>query len=580
MSHRRALASLSLAGLVHLAACSSEVSLGTGGAGGAGGSAGQGGLGGAAGGGAAGAGGTAGEGGTAGGAGGAGGTITQGGAGGTAGAGGMAGAGGAFDPFATLEALTRVDYGTVPLGVQVNFPVPPNALGFTLLAETAPDEVVGIQKVRPPVGGSVILNYTIPGKLSPFADVGSVLAAVPQSDSADAVPVKSGDWRLVLGDDDQSISDALVTYWVRRTADGQFHGGVVDVNVFLVAGAATQGYVSGVLDAMFPYVGLELGDVQVFDLPPAFATVSSMAEYRQMLEASAGVGSAPALNLFVIEDFADQQFGGAIGVAGGIPGSPMQHGLPHSGVAYTPSGNQQYDATVLRHEVGHLAGLFHTTEQAVDQTDPLGDTPACPTSTIQGDPGSCPDVSNTMFPIAYGATAFSPAQERVLHGSALYRGRLTEGGPPAPPLPLPPAPGALPTHIEEGEASLARAWLRDPLDDVERALLGLRCGTHAGWVDHASATWSAVLAAAGSRDESFARLREVVLDESAPELARVRALELLVRLDPLAAELGPAVLELAHAPELGLRLRRAASAAAAALGRAPSEHGAAPAAAR
>ena len=361
------------------------------------------------------------------------------------GAGGAGGAGGA-DPWAgPVENLKELDLGTVSLNVIKTFPIPDRTLGFTVLATApVPTEVIGIATLRPPVGSNVITNFAMAGHQNQaFGNYGWVAAADPQSDSSDAMPVVPGAWKLKLGDDDASINTAHVSVWVRRTEDGQFHGGVMDVNVFVAPGAGVgQNYMGQVLDGMFPYVGLGLGTVSYYALDASHDVINDHAEYQAVLAASAGVGSAPALNLFVVADFGDGEFGGAIGVAGGVPGSAVEHGTHLSGVAYQPSGNAGYDATVLMHEVGHLGGLFHTTEFQITETDPLADTAVCPAATIQSNPDACPDKSNVMFPIAYGATSFTGSQLAVLHGSGLYRGALVQGGPPGPPLPLAPPPGA------------------------------------------------------------------------------------------------------------------------------------------
>ncbi|MCK6593044.1 MAG: hypothetical protein L6Q76_36280, partial [Polyangiaceae bacterium] len=328
--------------------------------------------------------------GTSSGTGGSGGAMPTGSGG--AGMGGAGGAGGSVpsDPCAdpTID-ITSFDIGEVELGVATEFPICNRTVGFTALA-TAPNagDILGVARLKPPVGGSVILNFAMADhSTAVFGKEGWIGAANPQSDSADAFPVQEGSWRITLGDDDGSIKSAPVTVFARRTLDGKFHGGVVDVNVFIAPNAASQNQINAVLGKMFPYAGLELGKVAFFPLDSSFSTVSTIDEFSLLLQSSEGAPTAPALNLFVISNFG-AQFGDAIGVAGGIPGSPMRHGTGMSGVAYLPSGNSTYDASVLRHETGHLAGLFHTTEYAIDETDPLSDTPECAHSTMQANPDS------------------------------------------------------------------------------------------------------------------------------------------------------------------------------------------------
>lgn len=531
---------LSLASLAGLAACDGSVS-GTGGGGSGGGGAGGAPIGGSGGGGAGGA------------------------VGGAGGAGGAVGGAGGQDPFAVLKNLTRVEQGDVPLNVQHKFTVPDRTLGFTLLAEApSASEVIAFQMLRPPTGMAVISGFTIPGHQPPFGSTGTVACANPQSDLPDAYPVQEGDWRIVLNDDDGSIDSGVVTGWFRRTEDGLFHGGVLDVNVFLIPGVVDQGYMNQVFGSLFPWAGIDEGTITFLPLDASHTLLQTRQEYEDMLASTAGLSGTPTLNLFVVGDFGNQEFGGAIGVAGGIPGAPMQHGTTHSGLAYQPSGNPFYDATVLAHEIGHVAGLFHTTEFAITDTDPLADTPECPANVISGDYSQCPDVSNTMFPIAYGGELFTTSQKRVIQGSAIYRGAVTGGADPDPPLtPLPPAaeaarldPGALPPGLRASPPAV-----RGASGPLEALLLGVWCAGGAA-PDHLALAWRL---AGEAPEDAAAALWAIALDETAPELARGRALDVLRSYGDASEEL-EALLALAADAGRGSRLRLAAVRAVAAAG--------------
>ena len=459
---------------------------------------------------------------------------------------------GGNDPWAgPIESLKELDLGDVTLGVLRTIPIPDHTLGFTLLA-TAPTkgDVIGIGALRSPSNGYVIQNYAMTGHTSAvFGNEGWVAAANPQSDAFNAVPVAAGNWRVALGDDDQSIDKAHVSVWVRRTNDGQFHGGVVDVNVFIAPGVVGQNYINQVLSGIFAggYAGLTLGSVKFAALPASATVVETRDELRQIAESVTAGVTAPAINLFVVDNLGNAEFGDAIGVAGGIPGSPMKPATALSGVVYTPSGDPNYDASVLRHEVGHQSGLFHTTEFQIQETDPISDTPSCANNVITSNPNSCPDVGNMMFPIAYGATTMTPAQVRVIQGSALYRGALEDGASPAPPLPLPPSPAPGPNPNGADPFAAAPVGVRSlrslpaSPDAIERVLGAVWC-THAG-------DYEALVLRAASRDSrdsrdpagAAARLRASVLDGALPDFMRARALSVYVR----AAQASAASLDLA-----------------------------------
>ncbi|MDI3291033.1 hypothetical protein [Polyangium sp. 15x6] len=450
---------------------------------------------------------------------------------GGAGAGGAgAGGSGAGAGPSELQSLEHIDLGDLALNSLEPFEVPDRALGLTVAVGAANvNDVVGISRLRPPSGEPVIFNYAMPNKSNlAFASYGWVGGANPQSDAPNAWPMQQGQWRISLGDDDGSVKSAHVDVWIRRTKDGLFHGGVVDVNVFLAPNSTTQNYVNQVLSDMFvDYAGLGLGKVTFLPLDASFTTVDDFNEYRNLLASSAGVVDAPALNLFVIGSFGSE-FGQAIGVAGGIPGSPALHGTTMSGVAYMPSGNPEYDATVLRHEVGHLAGLFHTTEFSIEETDPLSDTVECPTSVMQSNPENCPDTTNTMFPIAYGALDLTEAQKRVLQGSALYRGILEEGGEPAPPLPPSNKKVAAPPSPLAPEPPFAIVATRRPNKPLPAKPGALERVLGAVWCAHGKGDYEALaIRIAGAAAPG--KLRALVVDGAASELIRARALGAYVR---------------------------------------------------
>ena len=446
-----------------------------------------------------------------------------GGGGATAGGGTGPGAGGegGVDPWAgPVQSLAELDLGTLPIEDTVKFPIPDRALGITTLSESGKSGLIGIGRLRPPaISDPVIFNFEIPGTgLQTFVGERIVVGGSPLSDLTDAWPVEEGTWVLDLASD-QTPTSARTRVFVRRTEDGAFHGGQFDVHVFIAPGVANEGYVNTVLSTLSqsyygPKLGITLGAVTFHSLSNSFVSIADQAEYRSLLASSAGVGSAPAINLFVVGDFGGE-IDNALGVAGGIPGSPMVHGTTMSGVAYTPTGDTNYDASILAHEIGHLGGLFHTTESAVEAQDPFADTPSC--ANIQN-PQSCPDISNVMFPIAYGAENFSPLQVRTLQGSALYRGVLQEGGAVAPPLL--PALGPVPSETPLPIATLAAPGPWPQVDSSKTWLLAAHWCAHSG--DVAAQLW-----------QSTFSQREVELLELASshenDLVRARALRMLAR---------------------------------------------------
>lgn len=426
------------------------------------------------------------------------------------------------------QTLEEIDLGPKTLNVLHGFEVPEHALGITTIVE-APgiQDVIGISRLRAPSGEYVAFDFSVMGKSNySFVKQGWIGAASVQSDLPQAWPVQSGLWRILLGSDGP-LDTANVRVWVRKTADGVFHGGEIDVNVFIAPNAAPQNYIDFVVSNLFQdYAGLKIGTVKFLALDSAFSIIDTFEQYRALLASSASEKSTPALNMFVIDKFGSE-FGQAIGVAGGIPGSATLHGTTMSGVAYQPSGDPNYDVTVLRHEIGHLAGLFHTTEFATEDTDPISDTVECPTATMQSNPDKCPDISNTMFPIAASGTELTNAQVRVIQGSALYRGVFSAGGAPDPASnAVAPQPSYKPKGLSFVHDLSDKLMPTNPTP-LERVLGGV-------WCAHANADYEAlaVRVAGASAVES---LRALVLDESRADLLRARALGAYTRVS-VAAE--------------------------------------------
>ncbi|MCW7509728.1 M43 family zinc metalloprotease [Leptospira levettii] len=105
-------------------------------------------------------------------------------------------------------------------------------------------------------------------------------------------------------------------------------------------------------------------------------------------------GKQNALNVFIVKE--ELQYGGVLGVSGGIPGPATLLGTKQSGIVvfvdthrlYSNSGDLlTYDEQLLfgetlSHEAGHFLGLWHVTEGYGDygnigDKDPLRDTPTC-----------------------------------------------------------------------------------------------------------------------------------------------------------------------------------------------------------
>lgn len=342
--------------------------------------------------------------------------------------------------------LAVLDLGEVPAKRETPFEVPDGTLGFALVASAQPSTSVVV--LRDPLG-AVVEDGTLVGCTEPTDKLlaGPVhTVQVPARGrllGADVLP--KGTWSLTLSD------TARVRVVAQRTPDGRFHGGLLDVHVYLPEGllvdresTSSGALPSGIrrrlaqLDAFSRKLyGVELGTVtphaisarfrHIAGTPEASSYDATAALYRE----TSMIAPSQALHLFFVES-SDAYWGHA----GGIPGAVLTTGAETSGVALalTPSPSAEedesaaeLDASAIAHEIGHFVGLSHTTILP-GRTDCLDDTPTCD-DTTPARRDACPDRSNLMFFAGGGrvaSTVLSPKQRRVFHGSPLFRAFPTD----------------------------------------------------------------------------------------------------------------------------------------------------------
>ncbi|WP_437330805.1 hypothetical protein [Sorangium sp. So ce381] len=443
-----------------------------------------------------------------------------------AGQGGSVGEGGA----PPIPPLVKEEHNNVGVDGSIPVIVQPGTLGFTAVAEimaSSPSfDPIGIESIRDPDGRLLAADYTIPGTMAAFFNQGIGTAAVPQTGADASSPLAPGVYWVKLGNGGAGplAEPARLTVWHRQTLDGRFHGGKIDINGFIAGDAVSEQYMRRVLTSAYEgYVGLGVGSINVHHIGSEWEFVDEEV-LPGVLEQTAGAPGRPALNVIAVTAFGGS-LAQASGVTPAVPAVAVEHGTHLSGIVVTLYEEPSVDTVILRHELGHLAGLFHTTEFDADFGDPLDDTSQC--SDVNALMERCPDFGNLMFPTGGDFSgALTPQQTTIVRASALYRGIVEQGGGAAIPLPADadtPASGAPIAPPAPGER--ARSFAPDRLASTAALpphaaalLAGHFCGQSAA----RGADFDELLRAAGGADPD--RLLAVGRDPGAPAYMRARAL--------------------------------------------------------
>jgi len=360
-------------------------------------------------------------------------------------------------------ADTPIDLGRVAAGTEVTFEVPANTVGFTVIVDAPANEgdALGVQELRDPSGTVVVRDFldsrSSGRSLIGWPGAGAAALRFPLVDDHASERVRAGKWTVRLGGTSagsgakgSSAPLASRVHGVVRlqtSTDGAFRGGAIDLDLYVpdgleiiddgparqinAASASSDPGMKTRLDSAFDLFkrlyGLEKGDVRYHAIAASVASVVGQDEVDAANRLATAVSPRIAAQVVLTNRLSpDGPDGGPIsGVSNCLPGAVGLPGTACSAVIVSLRGGPAWqDAATLVHELGHFAGLEHTTEFGGD-FDTLADTPQC-TNTAKSALASCPDHDNLMFPSVNLSTseasiAVSETQRAIMRSSSLYR---------------------------------------------------------------------------------------------------------------------------------------------------------------
>jgi hypothetical protein len=322
---------------------------------------------------------------------------------------------GVIVPRETTPILT-VELGPKPVGERFEFKIPSNVIGVNIIGRGAGIEsfadLISPNKQNV-ITGSIPFNGDHETTISFTGAI--AVGGAPLSNHPDAMPLLAGLWAGRFQGEPGNVN---VTIHMQSTPDGKFHGGALDVNLFVPDGLEIEGEtVSAAIAANSPAIrdrmqafdrqlkslyGIDLGNIAYYKLPASARDLSDEARLMTSIRATRAATTARALNIVLAEASEGQDWWG---IALGIPGAANLLGSDASGIALAtvPEADADMEGAVLAHEAGHFFGLSHLSEFEAGGNDPLEDTAQCPGITLQNFQ-RCPDAENVMA--AAGAAYF------------------------------------------------------------------------------------------------------------------------------------------------------------------------------
>jgi hypothetical protein len=239
---------------------------------------------------------------------------------------------------------------------------------------------IGINLAQGP--GQSAVSFTLPHGGEYEFKAGTWAFNVTHYDSADKKPREVSIYTMVKNAPGAKIN---LNVWIVAIPDYQGDG---DPNLAIVLEEfrrvmSSAGFATGAVN-IIRLEGEQANRLTYLDSTSDTNKNDQADDLDELFRLSAGAGN-DYLNIFFVRHIGG---GGVLGIAGGIPGPQIIQGTAHSGVAINMLGGfslltrdfLRMQGATMAHELGHVLGLFHTTESEGRNFDPIADTPQCPAS--------------------------------------------------------------------------------------------------------------------------------------------------------------------------------------------------------